>query len=304
MKKSILKTSRQDNLYPLDEWFSKRLDKLIENHFFYLPRDIQIHTRKISDMLTQYSINNNIKNVVIGISGGIDSALTASLFQYAGWNVKGVLMPIYQDEEETERGIEVCEELDIQYENVNLTRIYDVSSKQLNESLILEQSHDLKVRNGNLRARIRMMYLYNLASGLNGLVGSTDNFSELTAGFWTLHGDVGDIAPLQSFYKSWEVPQSAKYLGVPESVIKATPTDGLGITTGGDESQLGVSYLEWDIVLMSLLNGMELDHSNEKVKRVINRIKKTRFKRIGPIYAKNNPTSIRFSQIEELDERI
>ena len=119
-------------------------------------------------------------------------------------------------------------------------------------------TYRVQQRQGNIRARLRMITLYNLAHKVAGCVGSTDNFSELAAGFWTLHGDVGDIAPIQSLNKSWEVPMLAKMLDVPQATVEAVPTDGLGISNS-DADQLGMSYLEFDIALFELLSLPRLD---------------------------------------------
>ena len=144
-----------------------------------------------------------------------------------------------------------------------------------------------KVRRGNIRARLRMITLYNEAAKQQGIVGSTDNFSELSAGFWTLHGDVGDVAPIQSLSKSWEVPALADMMGVPQETGYATPTDGLGVDAG-DEAQFGFSYLHFDIVLLGLLNNIfSLEGADENdvaiIDSVKSKIKSTGYKRINPV---------------------
>ena len=93
-----------------------------------------------------------------------------------------------------------------------------------------------KIRMGNIKARLRMIYLYNLASKSNGLVLSTDNFTEYMLGFWTLHGDVGDFGIIQKVLKGLELYDIARYLDVPQEIIDAKPDDGLGIA-GGDEDR-------------------------------------------------------------------
>ena len=132
-----------------------------------------------------------------------------------------------------------------------------------------------------------MITLYNEAAKQQGIVGSTDNFSELSAGFWTLHGDVGDVAPIQSLSKSWEVPALADMMGVPQETVYATPTDGLGVDAG-DEAQFGFSYLHFDIVLLGLLNNIfSLEGADENdvaiIDSVKSKIKSTGYKRINPV---------------------
>ena len=161
------------------------------------------------------------------------------------------------------------------------------------------------VRKGNVRARLRMITLYNLASKLGGIVGSTDNYSELAAGFWTLHGDVGDVAPIQSLNKSWEVPMLASIQGVPEEIITATPTDGLGISIV-DEDQLGFSYAQLDIALLNTMHGEHGDKPTQEdqdtIDRIINRIGSTAYKRLNPVNF-DHPISAdwRYQQLGGLD---
>jgi nicotinamide-nucleotide amidase len=154
-----------------------------------------------------------------------------------------------------------------------------------------------------------MLTLYNLANKLNGIVGSTDNFSELSAGFWTLHGDVGDVAPIQSLSKSWEVPALAEIMDVPTSIISATPTDGLGVDAG-DEAQFGFSYLQFDLVLFGLLSEMEtqVKPSVDDLKIVDNvkaRIRSTGYKRVNPV---NLDHPVRgnelYSALHNLDDKL
>ena len=154
-----------------------------------------------------------------------------------------------------------------------------------------------------------MLTLYNLANKLNGIVGSTDNFSELSAGFWTLHGDVGDVAPIQSLSKSWEVPALADAMGVPTSIISATPTDGLGVDAG-DEAQFGFSYLQFDLVLFGLLSELETEirPSADDLKIVDNvktRIMSTGYKRVNPVNL-NHPVrgNELYSALQNLDDKL
>ena len=149
-----------------------------------------------------------------------------------------------------------------------------------------------------------MITLYNQASLHKGIVGSTDNFSELAAGFWTLHGDVGDVAPIQSLTKSWEVPALADELGVPESIISAVPTDGLGVANG-DEDQFGFSYLEFDIAMFSLFNDFDIADLEDKDMSIINNVKQrigsTVYKRFNPLNLEHPLDQNRYTDLEQLD---
>ncbi len=158
------------------------------------------------------------------------------------------------------------------------------------------------------------------AHRFSGLVASTVNFSELGAGFWTLHGDVGDLAPVQSLIKSWEVPWMARAFGVPERTWRANPTDGLGIG-GGDEAQIGVSYLEWDVMVFALLEGLSRNpgltaeeltealeiggdiHARTALDTVLRRLRSTWYKRSNPIRL-DHPVAERYEALDALDARL
>ena len=264
LREDVLDLSRQSRIGPLSPWFDRELIQAIEWDQI-LPRK-RIEWEILPDLtrkLEEYRTGAGVDTVVLGMSGGVDSALTAALFKRAGWRVIGHTLPIHQDPAETRRGIEACAALGIAHVQVDLSDQYDAMAGTLGRvdaDLRTPEALPVRIRLGNIRARLRMMALYDQAARHGGLVGSTDNFSELAAGFWTLHGDVGDVCPIQAMTKSWEVPALARAVGVPEETWRATPTDGLGISDG-DEVQLGASYLEWDLMLMALrqLEALDLD---------------------------------------------
>ena len=251
------------------------------------------------------------------MSGGVDSAVTAALLKAAGWNVYGMCLPILQNTNETDLGIYICEKLGIEYTIADLTKPYQAmlaAEYELDDKL-LDDTKEARIRRGNIRARIRMITLYNMAARKNGLVASTDNFTELAAGFWTRFGDEGDIAPIRNLYKSWEVPLLAKIMNVPEAIWRATPTDGLGVDDG-DEAQFGCTYLEYDIILMAMLFASnkpyyklrtlpckDLDERALQVLSIVtNRLKSTWFKRAGTIQLA--PMRDRFINLSTLDKKL
>lgn len=311
MSRNIQKDIMRYNRNPvLSQWFQETLAHYI-SHGYYTDNIEQICNRLI-EQLTAYKNKNSISTVVIGISGGIDSAVTAALFKQAGYRVIGVTLPIHQNPQETARGVEACESLGLDHIQVDLSEPYD-GMLNFYQSTGLDFSEKdfstaTRMRAGNIRARLRMITLYNLASRHKGFVASTDNFSELAAGFWTLHGDVGDVAPIQSLTKSWEVPALAEYLGVPASIVNAVPTDGLGISSS-DEAQFGFSYLEFDIVLMNLIGASSHTEATQEtdlsiINNVKSRLSATRYKRNNPMNLLHPVKADRFNKLSLLDSQL
>ena len=311
LKKLILDYNRKPVLSPA---FDKLLDGYIKSGKYMSVEKLQVLRNDIVQNLVSYANKYKISNVCIGLSGGIDSALTASLFRDAGYHVIGVTMPINQIEDETDRGVETAKALGIDHRHIDLTEAYEDILKQqfkLDASLI-SNDHASKIRKGNIRARLRMITLYNLAGASQGFVASTDNFSELAAGFWTLHGDVGDVAPIQSLWKSWEVPALAELNAVPQSIISAVPTDGLGVSTS-DEDQFGFSYLEFDLALNEMImhqtsdtNEFEGKLSEQDVSICLNvakRVSGTAYKRFNPLNLNHPLDHMRFKRLEGFDSQ-
>ena len=202
---------------------------------------------KISSWLSDYLIDNNLDSFVIGISGGIDSAVTSTLCAITHKKTYVIVMPIHQKEEETNRGLEHCKWLKKKYPNVEHIRV-DLTSTFDHFKSVFPSNFDNKLALANSRARIRMSSLYLIAGNKNGLVVGTGNkIEDFGVGFFTKYGDGGvDISPIADLMKS-EVYKLGKTLGIIDSIINAKPTDGLWDDERTDEDQLGASYdqLEW-----------------------------------------------------------
>ncbi|WP_205574647.1 NAD(+) synthase [Indioceanicola profundi] len=324
LREEILDLSRQARLAPLSPWFMAELDRQIERGLYLDGEALEQVTDKLTADLAAYRDQTGASTAVLGMSGGVDSALTAALLKRAGWRVVGHTLPIDQNPEETERGVEACSALDIEHRHLDLTDQYRAMVTALgglDERMTSGDDEGVRIRRGNIRARLRMVTLYDQAHRYGGLVVSTDNLSELAAGFWTLHGDVGDLAPVQSLLKSWEVPWMARAVGVPERTWRAMPTDGLGITGGGDEAQIGSSYLEWDLMVFAILQAVfenpgagpeELpdllgfkgdDHAAGVLQTALKRLGRTWFKRLSPVRL-DHPKGDRFGPLDALDVRL
>jgi len=202
----------------------------------------------ITNWLLEYTKTSNTKGFVIGISGGIDSAVTSTLAAKTGLTLTCVEMPIHQQKAQVDRGRKHIEWLKDNFKNVStsemdLTPIYDEFIKQLPKG---EDKHELALANS--RARLRMTTLYYFAQANNSLVLGTGNkVEDFGVGFFTKYGDGGvDISPIADLLKT-EVYLLGKELGIDTDILSATPTDGLWEDDKTDEEQIGATYpeLEW-----------------------------------------------------------
>lgn len=277
---------------------------------------------------SNYITRNRLNAMVLGISGGIDSTVVAAIChevsKQTGIPLIGRSLPIKNKEDEFDVSKLVGEAFCNDFKVVNLTDGYLAVYNSIiggEENLIscgddAESKYQTPIANGNIQARLRMIYLYNLASIHKGLVMSTDNQTEYQLGFWTIHGDVGDFDPIQGLWKT-EVYELAKWLigyyygcGIKKEVdadgarkicdmceaikksMSLTPTDGLGISNS-DLDQIGAkSYYDVDRVLQTLTSPendklqdeLTTELGPDVVGKITGRRFKSRFKRlVSPI---------------------
>jgi len=202
----------------------------------------------ISNWLLNYTKTSQVKGFVIGISGGIDSAVTSTLAAKTGLPLLCVEMPIHQNKIQVDRGLKHIAWLKENFDNVStveleLTPIFDGFIAQLPKE---ENQHELALV--NTRARLRMTTLYYFAQANNSLVIGTGNkVEDFGIGFFTKYGDGGvDISPIADLLKT-EVYVLGEELGIDTEILNAPPTDGLWGDDKTDEDQIGASYpeLEW-----------------------------------------------------------
>lgn len=205
------------------------------------------------------------KGVVFGLSGGMDSAVTATLCVRAlgKKRVLGLILPCLSQKQDLIDAHLIAKKLKINVKSIDLGPIYKVCLKPLPKAD--------QVTCGNLKARLRMTILYYFANKLNYLVCGSSNKSERIIGYFTKFGDgAADILPLGDLLKS-QVKELAKTLNIPQSIINKTPTAGLW-PDQTDEGELGISYSQLDDILARLLGGKRQIQPSRLVNKVKIRI--------------------------------
>jgi NAD+ synthase len=226
----------------------------------------------------------NLNSVVVGISGGLDSAVVAILAKVAFKdNMRGILMPSqFSSESSINDAKELCEKFDIEYEIVSIEPILSGYMPNLDND---------KLRIGNFSARARMAVMYDKSAKYNALVVGTSNKSELLLGYGTIFGDIAcAINPIGEIYKSDEY-EFAKYLGVPESILNKKPSADLW-EGQSDEAELGYTYAQMDEVLKLIFDKnkskqeiLDMGYDEKLYNMLIARNKANQFKGKLPIIA-------------------
>lgn len=211
--------------------------------------------QKISEWLKNYIITSNQKGYVIGVSGGIDSAVCSTLCAMTGFPLLVVKMSIHQAHDEADRGEKHINWLKKTFPNVksmdiDLSSVYDEQMRVLQHGGAFTDvdTDSVFLTSSNTRSRLRMVTLYGLAGAHKFLVCGTGNkVEDYGIGFFTKFGDGGvDVSPIGELTKT-EVYALGKELGVIEEILNARPTDGLWADGRTDEDQIGATYpeLEW-----------------------------------------------------------
>ena len=210
-------------------------------------------TERIVGWLKDYYYENSIDGFVVGVSGGIDSAVVSSLCARTGLPTYVVCMPLDSKFENSKLSDAHSKALAEKHDNVRrieieLSSVYEGFLKSVEWWSEAQQYHKKEFTasphaNANTKSRIRMVTLYQIAGSVGGIVVGTGNkVEDYGVGFYTKYGDGGvDIAPIADLYKT-EVWELGEYLEVDQRIVDATPTDGLWDDSRSDESQLGASY--------------------------------------------------------------
>ena len=221
--------------------------------------------QQIVSWLDKYCIKSGTDGFIIGISGGVDSALTSVLCALTGKKTILVSMPIRQTKAEYGRAMSHIKDLEDRFENVESYDIDLTESFTVFENIMPFDIEEHHLSMANSRARLRMTTLYALGQANKCLVAGTGNkVEDFGVGFYTKYGDGGvDISPIADLMKT-EVWTLAKEVGVINEIVVAKPTDGLWEDGRSDEDQIGASYpeLEWAMNFLS-----DYDSSEELTER-------------------------------------
>ena len=262
-----------------------------------------MNTERVTDhivkWLKDYAENAKVNGFVVGISGGIDSAVTSTLCAKTGLTTLCVELPIHQAKSQVNRANEHIKQLKERFNNVSEVEVDLTSTFENFKTVVpaINTSPKVALALANTRARLRMTTLYYFA-GLHGLLvaGTGNKVEDFGVGFFTKYGDGGvDLSPIADLVKS-EVYDLAAYLKVPKSIQKAQPTDGLFGDSRTDEDQIGASYdeLEW---AMNMQNegkkATDFTKRKQEVFKIYNRLNSINQHKMLPIPICKIPISLK-----------
>lgn len=262
-----------------------------------------MNTKAIIEHISQWILDYNDKagttGFVIGVSGGIDSAVTSTLGARTGLEVICIDMPIHQAQSQVDRARDHVQWLKQNFPNVSsqhvqLTHVFEAFLSAVPE-VDNEESRFMSL--ANTRARLRMTCLYYFAALQSKLVLGTGNkVEDFGVGFYTKYGDGGvDLSPIADLYKT-DVYELGRELGVSEAILQAAPTDGLWGDDRTDEDQIGASYpeLEWAMEYEAgRIDDGELSERQQEVLKIYRRLHQTNQHKMQPIPVCEIPDSLR-----------
>jgi len=258
---------------------------------------LEIHSETVEKLLVHFTrdsvYKNNFKNGIVGVSGGLDSAVVLVLTQRAlgSGHTFALLMPYkLSSEDSLNDGKALCEQLKVPYEIVDISAPVDAYFDRF--------PTDNKMLIGNKCARERMSVLYDFSARKQALVVGTSNKSELLIGYSTLFGDsAAAFFPLGDLYKT-QVFDLARYLNVPENIVRKKPTADLW-KDQTDEGEIGITYKELDEILYQMIDGRKRDWEIEamgyamaNIKKIKKMIMNSQYKRTMPPVCKMHPRTI------------
>ena len=240
----------------------------------------------IVDWLSQYCAQSGLKGFVIGVSGGIDSAVTSTLCARSGYPALLLNMPIYQASHQVDLAQAHIQWIEESFPQAKGVHVDLTPAFQAIESTLPAEVQD-GLTMANTRSRLRMLTLYSLATHHRYLVAGTGNkVEDFGVGFYTKYGDGGvDLAPIADLMKS-EVYALGGELGIIDGILKAPPTDGLWEDNRTDEGQIGATYpeLEWAMKFTaSDGNEADLDARQKEVLTIYRRFNQANRHKMEPI---------------------
>lgn len=242
--------------------------------------------RHIINWLKWYCEKAGMKGFIIGISGGIDSAVTSTLCAMTGKEILVVSMPIHQKKDQLARANEHMDWLKSKFINVKTLEVDLSNSFESVRTALSAETAEHKLSMANTRARLRMLTLYALGQANGLLVAGTGNkVEDFGVGFYTKYGDGGvDLSPIADLTKT-HIFALAKHLGIVNSIQIAKPTDGLWEVDRTDEDQLGATYpeLEWAMEYIDSKSNVPVNARQEEVLKIYKKFNAANKHKMDPI---------------------
>jgi NAD+ synthase len=258
-----------------------------------LEMNVELVEKVLVGFIKDAVYKNNLKNAILGVSGGIDSAVVLALTQRAlgSEHTFALLLPYkLSSEESLKDGKTVCEQLAVGYEVIDISPSVDAYFNRF--------PTDDKILIGNKCARERMSVLYDFSARKKALVAGTSNKSEMLIGYSTLYGDsAAAFLPIGDLYKT-QVFELARHLGIPDEIVNKKPSADLW-ENQTDEGEIGMTYKKLDEILFQLIDcRMRVDdiekagYSEKDIERIKRMIVGTQYKRTMPPVCKLQPRTV------------